>query len=78
MLIYIADFMCKELLLIIECDGATHLMDGAEMKDLKIQKALEAVGFTFLRFEDGMILNHLSLALGIIEQEVERLAKLKL
>jgi very-short-patch-repair endonuclease len=32
---YIADFMCKELLLIIETDGATHLLDGAKEKDGK-------------------------------------------
>ncbi len=29
---YIADFMCKELLLIIEVDGVTHLLEGAEKK----------------------------------------------
>lgn len=74
---YIAYFMYKDLLLIIECDGATHLLEGAEKKDLKRQSALEAIGFTFLRFDDGMILSNLSLTLSIIEQEVELLAKQK-
>ena len=73
---YIADFMCCELLLIIECDGATHLLPGAEERDLKRQHELEALSFTVLRFEDGMVLNHLSTTLSIIQQEVERLAKL--
>ncbi len=54
-----------------------YIKAGAEEKDLKRQKALEAVGFTVLRFEDSMILDHLTTALSIVEQEVESLAKLK-
>jgi len=73
---YIADFMCRELLLIIECDGITHLQEGASEKDSIRQKKLEEVGFTVLRFEDSMILNNLTLAISIIEQEVERLKRL--
>jgi very-short-patch-repair endonuclease len=72
---YIADFMCCELNLIIECDGATHLLPGAKERDLKRQCELEAVGFTVLRFEDSMVLNHLTTALGIIQQETEHLAE---
>lgn len=72
---YISDFMCRELMLIIECDGATHLIEGADTKDLKRQKKLESIGFTVLRFEDSIILNHLTIALSIIEQEIERIVK---
>ncbi len=68
---YIADFMCRELLLIIECDGASHLVEGAAERDQKRDKDLEAIGFKVLRFEDGMILNDLSLTLSIIEQVIE-------
>ncbi|MBI9066444.1 MAG: DUF559 domain-containing protein [Salinivirgaceae bacterium] len=70
---YIADFMCKELMLIIECDGITHQLEGAEQKDLKRQKVLGDIGFTFLRFEDDMVLNNSTTTLSIIEQEVERI-----
>ena len=72
---YIADFLCCELNLIIECDGATHLLPGAYEKDLKRQHELEKVGFTVLRFEDSMVLNNLTTAIGIIQQEIERLEK---
>lgn len=72
---YIADFMCCDLNLIIECDGATHLLPGAEEKDLVRQHELEAVGFTVLRFEDSMVLNNLGTTITIIQQEVERLTK---
>jgi very-short-patch-repair endonuclease len=70
---YIADFMCKVLMLIFECDGITHQLEGSEEKDMVRQIKLEEVGFTILRFEDGMILNHLSTTLSIIEQEIKRL-----
>ncbi len=70
---FIADFMCRELMLIIECDGITHQLEGAKERDEKRQQALEDVGFTVLRFEDNMILNNLSTTLSIIEQEVKRL-----
>jgi very-short-patch-repair endonuclease len=72
---YIPDFLCKELMLIIECDGITHQLEGAEQKDLKRQRTLETLGFTFLRFEDGMILNHLGTAQQIIEQEINRIVQ---
>ncbi len=71
---YVADFMCPELMLIIETDGVTHLLEGAAEKDILRQRTLEEVGFTVLRFEDGAVINNLSWVLSIIEQEVSGLA----
>ncbi len=71
---YLADFMCPELMLIIETDGVSHLLEGAEKKDLTRQRKLEQAGFYILRFEDGAVLNNLSTVLTIIEQEVKELA----
>jgi len=48
---YIADFMCMELMLIIEVDGITHHTEEAIKKDEIRQKALESAGFTVLRFQ---------------------------
>ncbi|MEM6967424.1 MAG: endonuclease domain-containing protein [Bacteroidota bacterium] len=56
---YIADFMCKELLLVIEVDGYTHKLDGASEKDQRRDKDLEAIGFTVLRFTDWEVLNRI-------------------
>lgn len=72
---YIVDFVCLELMLIIECDGASHFIEGAEIKDVKRQKALEEIGFTFLRFEDGMVINHIGMVCSIVEQEIEEKKK---
>ena len=57
---YIADFMCRELLLIIEVDGITHDDAEAQIKDKKRTANLEEIGFTILRFSDWEILNRIS------------------
>ena len=56
---YITDFMCHELMLIIECDGITHLDEAVMLKDKYRQEELESVGFTVMRFSDWEILNRI-------------------
>ena len=53
---YIADFACLELLLVIEIDGMTHEFDAVAARDRKKQRALEAIGFTVLRFSDWEVM----------------------
>ena len=52
---YIADFMCKELMLVIEVDGITHEDEKVVLNDERRQAALEAAGFTVLRFNPGVV-----------------------
>jgi very-short-patch-repair endonuclease len=56
---YIADFMCKELMLIIEVDGITHHNEEQLEKDKIRQGILESNGFTVIRFQDETILSNL-------------------
>lgn len=56
---FIADFMCKELMLIIEIDGSSHEIEDKWYKDKQRQKELEEFGFTILRFTDKEVLNDL-------------------
>ena len=56
---YIADFMCKELMLVIETDGYTHQFEETVRKDKEKQQALEAAGFTVLRFTDDEVLHNI-------------------
>ncbi len=65
---YIADFMCKELMLIIEVDGITHHYYDVQKRDKLRQKELEHSGFTILRFEDEDILT----ALDSVSEEIEK------
>ncbi|MCO6478359.1 MAG: DUF559 domain-containing protein [Phaeodactylibacter sp.] len=57
---YIADFMCKELLLVVEVDGITHDSPEGYERDQKKDKDLEGVGFTVLRFSDWEVLNKIA------------------
>jgi very-short-patch-repair endonuclease len=54
---YIADFMCKELMLVIEVDGFSHHFEETIRKDRKKQHDLEEAGFTVLRFADEEVLH---------------------
>lgn len=54
---YIADFMCTDLMLIIEVDGITHWDEEVVKKDKVRQRKLEEVGFKVIRFDDAEVLN---------------------
>ncbi len=54
---YIADFLCKELKLIIELDGFSHQFEQQWKKDKKRQEELESAGFKILRFTDDEVMD---------------------
>lgn len=68
---YIADFLCKELMLIIEVDGLTHDWESAALNDTIRQQKLEKVGFTVLRFSDDEVLNDIQNVIRTIENYVQ-------
>lgn len=70
---YIADFMCKELMLIIEVDGITHSYEEVAENDIKRQKCLEEAGFKVLRFSDGEVLNQIDAVYQSIELVVRKI-----
>ena len=68
---YVADFMCKELKLIIEVDGYSHTLDSVIRKDEKKQNDLEKVGFKFIRFTDNEVLKSIEQVRRVIECTIE-------
>ncbi len=52
---YIVDFFCAELNLIVEIDGNSHYFKAE--KDAIRQEKLEQLGYTVVRFEEGVVLN---------------------
>lgn len=54
---FIVDFFCPELKLIIEIDGNSHVDRGSY--DSCRQRKLESLGYTFIRFEEGYVLNQI-------------------
>lgn len=71
---YIADFMCKDLKLIIEVDGYTHLLEDVIKNDIIRQNTLEAAGFKVIRFKDEEVLNEIQRVRSIV---IETLAQLE-
>ena len=65
---YIADFFCKELMLIIELDGITHDDEVALVKDNRREEQLAKAGFKIVRFTDEEVLNNMDGVLSELER----------
>jgi very-short-patch-repair endonuclease len=66
---YIVDFYCKDLLLAIEIDGASHIYNY-ENDEIR-QKELEGLGVRFLRFDDSEVKKNINNVLRVIESWIE-------
>jgi len=64
---YIADFFCHELMLAIEVDGYTHILEDVQDKDEKKEKRLNELGVHVLRFPDSDVFNDIGNVLREIE-----------
>ena len=69
---YIADFMCKELMLIVEVDGSIHELEEVGKNDEQRQKALEEAGFTVLRFTNNEVLTNIQWVHSCLEEWIEK------
>ena len=74
---YIADFMCKELMLVIEVDGSIHQLEEIIKYDEIRQKALEEAGFTVLRFTNEEVLKDINAVANYIEDWIEKKISLR-
>jgi very-short-patch-repair endonuclease len=70
---FIADFMCKELLLVIELDGLTHHDENTAQNDRAKEEALEDAGFYVLRFSDETVLNDIKGVTQSIENFIDQI-----
>ncbi|GCC50815.1 endonuclease domain-containing protein [Chryseotalea sanaruensis] len=57
---FIEDFMCKELMMVIEVDGITHTWEETIKKDRLKDEQLTAAGFHVLRFTDEDVLKKIN------------------
>lgn len=72
---YIADFMCKELKLIIEVDGYSHLLEEVIENDMIRQRKLEDAGFKVIRFKGEEVLKDIKRVREIIQLTINELIK---
>jgi len=70
---FIADFMCKELKLVIEVDGITHTWPEIIAKDKVKDEKVTAAGFHILRFTDDDILQNINWVIEEIDFTIERI-----
>ncbi len=68
---YIVDFYCKELMLAIEIDGATHEFEEVWKRDTYRQERLESLGVRFLRFRDDQVKRDLESVMMSIQRWIE-------
>ena len=70
---YIADFLCLELRLVIEIDGASHFSAEAQEKDAERDRQMQAIGLTVVRVKDSDVRrNPEMVAKGIMEQFLDK------
>jgi very-short-patch-repair endonuclease len=56
---FIVDFFAPELGLILEIDGSSHFVKGEY--DFYRQRRLESLGYVFLRFKEGEVIQNVAL-----------------
>jgi cyclase len=70
--IYVADFYCHALKLIIELDGSIHLLTDVKKHDMERQKNLEADGIHFIRFTNEQVEKNMELVIMKIEEYLKK------
>ena len=71
--IYIADFYCHKLRLIIEVDGNIHDKQEIKEYDIKHESYLINDGYTILRFSNYQVLKQTDLVLKAINVQTQKL-----
>lgn len=72
---FIADFMCKELKLVIEVDGITHTWEETIAKDKIKDEKLKEAGFVVLRFDDEDVLKNINAVIEEIDLKIEEIER---
>ena len=71
--IYIADFYCHKLKLVIEIDGSVHDSEEAKLKDEKREKDLMKLDLTVIRFTNEQIKNEVESVIETVSSIIEKL-----
>ena len=68
--IYIADFFCYPLKLVIEVDGKIHTQEDIRIRDVERQKLIEADGIRVIRFKNEEVMNHIDTVISTINAHI--------
>ena len=70
--IYIADFYCHKLKLVIEIDGSVHDSEEAKLNDEKRQNDLESLNLTVIRFTNNQVKDKIEFVIEKISSTVKK------
>ena len=73
--IFIADFYCHAIKLVVEVDGKIHNKEENKDNDLNRTAELESYGITVIRFSNDEVLEDIEEVRNKIELECKRLLK---
>lgn len=65
------DFVCREAMLIVEVDGATHSTNEEIERDARRSLLLENLGYSIVRFQNDDVYNAMEGVLLSIEAALE-------
>ena len=68
---FIADFLCREKLLIVEVDGATHSEDNEIQYDERLTRYLTSEGYRVLRVQNVDVYRNLTDVLDMVLMALE-------
>jgi len=71
--IYIADFYCHKLKLVIEIDGSIHDSEEAKSNDKRRQQDLEDLNLKVIRFTNHQVKNEIENVIEIISSTIKNL-----
>ena len=71
--LFIADFYCHQIKLIIEIDGDYHLAQEQILKDEERTKILNENGVEVIRFKNDEVINNIDWVLSQIKIKIEKL-----
>ena len=75
--IYIADFYCHKIKLVIEIDGSIHDSEEAKLNDKKRQQDLEDLNLTVIRFTNDQVKNEIESVIEMISSTIKKLTTSK-
>jgi very-short-patch-repair endonuclease len=75
--IYIADFYCNKIKLVIEIDGSIHDSEEAKLNDKRRQQDLEDLNLMVIRFTNDQVKNEIESVIEMISSIIKKLTTSK-
>ena len=73
--IYVVDFYCHPIKLVIEVDGSVHLLEEIHQNDQDRETNLKGFGLTIIRFTNDEVIDNIENVIQRIEHKILELTK---